>query len=209
MFRTKTELDHGSGTFSHGAGAAIGRQDRRSRRSCRLFVVSLLTFLLFVLGSTEAFSQTEQPELPEGVVPPPLNVISKQEKADLEAERKISNRTKLALEFMDDRLSKSEEYAGKDDFQESLNQLGRFQALVKNTLWYLQENEDDKGSFKNFKRFEMTLRQFLPRLELLHRNMPFRYGYHFREMIKFVRDARTNALEPLFADTVIPEGGSR
>ena len=209
MFRIKTVSGKVPDHLRIGADSVTDLPNGRLVRSIRHLAVSTLTVLMFVLGSTEVLSQTEQPDLPDGVVPPPLNVISKQEKTDLEAERKISNRTKLALEFMDDRLSKSEEFAGKEDFQESLNQLGRFQALVKNTLWYLQENEDNKSSFKNFKRFEMTLRQFLPRLELLHRNMPFKYGYHFREMIRFVRDARTNALEPLFADTVIPEGGSR
>ena len=55
----------------------------------------------------------------------------------------------------------------------------------------------------------MTLREFIPRLELLRRGLPFKYGYHVQKMIAYVVDARTEALEPLFADTVIPEGGSR
>ncbi|QQS41710.1 MAG: hypothetical protein IPM63_01830 [Acidobacteriota bacterium] len=142
-------------------------------------------------------------------MPPPLNLISKQEKEKLGAERKISNRTKLALELMESRLKLSEDAAGKEDFQESLNQLGRFQALVRDTARYLHDNEDNKGSFKNFKRFEQSLREFIPRLELLRRALPFKYGYHVRVMMDFLRDARSSALEPFFGDTVIPEGGSR
>ncbi len=168
-----------------------------------------LLLILCLLPTVSIVAQDVEEGLPEGVVPPPLNVISKQERTELDTEKNLSDRTKLALEFMESRFAKSEESAGKEDFQEALNQLGRFQALIKDTLWFLQKNERDKRSFKNFKRLEMNLRAYLPRLELLHRSMPYKYGYHFREMIRFVREARTDALEPLFADTVIPDGGSR
>lgn len=151
----------------------------------------------------------QETSIPAGVVPPPLNIISKQEKSDLEAERKMKNRTKLALEFIEARLAKSEEAASNEEYQEALDQLGRFQALIRNTSGFLKRNEDNKGSMKNFKRFEISLREFIPRLELLRRELPFKYAYHVRVMMEFVRDTRADALEPFFADTVIPEGGSR
>lgn len=193
-----------------------GQQVATAIRSCDIvrgrgagFLWSLITSLLLLLTfSQPALGQEGDDPLPEGVVPPPLNLISKEEKTGLEAERKISNRTKLALEMIETRLLKSETAAEKEDFQESLDQLGRFQALIRNTYGYLKQNEGDKSSFKNFKRFEMALREFIPRLELLRRDLPYKYGYHVRQMIKFVRDARANALEPFFGDTVIPEGGS-
>lgn len=187
----------------------------RCRPEARRLARTLATAALsaFIAGGilvSNGFGQapTEEAALPAGVVPPPLNVISKQEKEDLAAERKISNRTKLALEFMESRLKLSEDAADREEFQESLDELGRFQALVRDTARYLHNNEDNKGSFKNFKRFEQTLREFIPRLELLRRALPFKYGYHVRVMMDFLRDARTNALEPFFGDTVIPEGGS-
>jgi hypothetical protein len=174
----------------------------------RVFVAFALA-ILCVLTSQTAFSQDAEDRLPEGVVPPPLNLISKEEHTALEAEEKLKNRTKLALGLIESRLSKSETSADKEEFQESLDQLGRFQALIRHTFVFLKNNEGRKDSFKNFKRFEMTLRDFLPRLELLRRELPYKYSYHVEKMILFVRDARSNALEPLFEDTVIPEGGSR
>jgi hypothetical protein len=161
------------------------------------------------IASQTLFAQDQEDRLPEGVVPPPLNLITKEEKAELEAEEKMKDRTKLALNLIELRLAKSENSAEKQQFQESLDQLGRFQALIRHTFVYLKRNENNKGSFKNFKRFEMTLREFLPRLELLRRELPYKYGYHVEKMIIFVRDARSEALEPFFDDTVIPEGGSR
>ncbi|REJ78267.1 MAG: hypothetical protein DWQ47_02045 [Acidobacteria bacterium] len=172
------------------------------------YLAVLFAAIVLLTGST-GFSQTTDEELPPGVVPPPLNLLSKQEKTELESERKMKNRTKLALQFMDDRLKLSEKATETDDFPEALAQLGRFQALIRNTAGYLKGNEGNKGSFKNFKRFEMTLREFIPRLELIRRELPYEYGYHVRELMKFVSDTRMNALEPFFDDTVIPEGGSR
>ncbi|MCO6512372.1 MAG: hypothetical protein J5I65_16430 [Aridibacter famidurans] len=172
-------------------------------------VVSALVAAAFLSSSSFAQAPTEEAAIPAGVVPPPLNIISKQEKESLEAERKISDRTKLALELMESRLKLSEDAATKEEFQESLNQLGRFQALVRDTARYLHNNEESKKSYKNFKRFEQSLREFIPRLELLRRALPFKYGYHVRVMMEYLRDARSNALEPFFDDTVIPEGGSR
>lgn len=178
-------------------------------RKLRKTLSFLFAGVVIILLTVSAFAQTADEPFPEGVVPPPLNVISKQERSDLDAETKMKDRTKLALEFMDIRLKRSEEAASKEEYQVSLDELGRFQALIRDTFRFLKKNESEKGSFKNFKKFEMTLRDFIPRLELLRRELPFKYGYHVRRMIIFVADARMNALEPFFDDTVIPEGGSR
>jgi len=167
-----------------------------------------LALSALALGPVSVAAQETNDDLPEGVVPPPLNLVSKEERTELEAETKMKNRTKLALNLIEARLAKSEGFSEKEDYQESLNQLGRFQGLIRYTFSYLKKNEDEKGSFKNFKRFEMTLREFLPRLELLRRELPYKYSYHVGKMIVFVREARADALEPLFEDTVIPEGGA-
>ena len=182
------------------------------RQTSRLsgFALALaLVLSALALAASPAAAQEANDDLPEGVVPPPLNLVSKQERTELEAEKKMKNRTKLALHLIEARLTKSETFSEKEDYQESLNQLGRFQGLIRYTFNYLKRNENEKGSFKNFKRFEMTLREFLPRLELLRRVLPYKYGYHVGRMIVFVREARADALEPLFEDTVLPEGGAR
>lgn len=190
---------------------ASQRRRHKPRATTPFFTAVLCACIAGAVFTSQGLAQapTEEAALPAGVVPPPLNIISKKEKEGLAAERKISDRTKLALEFMEARLKLSENAADKEEYQDSLDQLGRFQALVRDTARYLHNNEDNKGSFKNFKRFEQSLREFIPRLELLRRELPFKFGYHVRVMMDFLRDARTNALEPFFGDTVIPEGGSR
>ncbi len=167
----------------------------------------LAAVLLSLFLSINTFAQKEK--LPKGVVPPPLAVISKQEMKSLSAETRLKRRTLLAVTLMKARLDKAAEFTEDKEFQKSLNQLGSFYALMRNTLKFLDANEGQRGSFKNFKRFEMSLRKFLPKLALLRRKTPSKYGYHIRRLMKNVRDARSRAIEPLFGDTVIPEGKNR
>lgn len=181
---------------------------RRSRRPlCPIGPAAGIILVLVLFFPAQSYSQVTEIRLPAGVVPPPLNLISKQERKDLELQRSTKKRTKLALELISGRLDNAEEKAAADEFQASLNQLGRFQALIRDTFDFLKAKEGGKKSLKNFKRFEMTLRTFLPRLEILRRGMPFEYSYHVRMLIKFVKDTRAGALEPLYDDTVIPEEG--
>ncbi len=171
-------------------------------RRTSLIYISIFIVLCFAQPS---FSQVEK-DIPKDLVPPPLNIVSKEEIKQLKAEKKMKKRTKLALKMMEFRLMKSEEFVEKNEYAKSLDQIGKFQGLLINTLKYLKRNKRSRGVHKNFKRFEINLREFMPRLEIIRREMPIKYGYHVRKMLVFVRDARTKALSPLFDDTVLSEG---
>jgi len=167
--------------------------------------VSAVKFLLVIfLFSQIIFAQDEEP--PTDAAPPPVRTISKDEKKQLETETNIKKRTQMSLDLMELRLKKAEEFSAQNQFQDSLNELGSFHALLENALKHL--NKNDNGSSKidyNFKRLEIGLRRTVSRLELIFREMPFRYGYYVRKLQKFVRETRAKAIEPLFDDTVVPE----
>ncbi|MDH3528063.1 MAG: hypothetical protein OEQ28_00730 [Acidobacteriota bacterium] len=154
-------------------------------------------------------SLAQEKELPEGVVPPPLSVLSDEESDSLEGETDLKRRTKLAIGFMESRLSSSEASADNEDFQESLQQLGHFEALMNNTYRNLYRNDYKKGALKNYKRFEIALREFIHRLELVRRALPFSHSYHVSELIKSVREVRRKSVDSFYGDTVLPDGQSR
>jgi hypothetical protein len=172
------------------------------------FYFLVITFSLALTFPITAQEEVSYDDRPDDLVPPPLNIISKDESKQLEAEGKMKNRTKLALELMEARLLKSEELLAQNDYGESLNQIGIFQGLLIDTMKFLKRNQNNKGVENNYKRLELQLRDFMPRLELIRREMPYKYGYHIKHMLFFVRDARTRALNPLFDDTVLPEGSN-
>ncbi len=165
------------------------------------FCLLLLTF--YVLLSVSLFAQEDQSEI---TAPPPLKTISKEEKTQLAAQNGVKKYTKLSLELMDARLAKAENFNNQQQYTQMFDQLGGFHALVDDTLDYLNKHDTDSGKIlNNFKRLEISLRQFAPRLELIRRDLPFKYELYVRKLIIFVREARTKAVEPLFDNSVVSD----
>jgi hypothetical protein len=107
---------------------------------------------------------------------------------------------------MEIRLKKAEELNAQGKYSEMFQELGDFHALVDKTLEYLDQNDTGKGKvLNNFKRVEMNLREFLPRLELIRRDLPAKYEFYVRSLAKYVREARSKAIDPLFGNTVIKD----
>jgi len=182
---------------------------KRARVS-RLLSVSSVLFsyralclvLLLCALSTAAGAQTE---IDDEIAPPPLRLISQEEKNRLSSVSDVKQRTKLGLDLMDARLKQAETFDTAENYDQMFIQLGGFHGLMDNMLEFL--NSTDKDSRKvlnNFKRFEIGLRSFTPRLELMRRDLPIKYEKYVRILISNLRKARTKAIEPLFDDSIVP-----
>ncbi len=138
------------------------------------------------------------------IAPPPLRLISQVEKNRLAAESDVKKRTKLGLELMDARLKQAEAFDTNDDHDQMFVQLGAFHGLMDSMLEFLNKSDKDSGKvLNNFKRFEIGLRGFTPRLELIRRDLPLRYEQYVRILIRNLRSTRAKAIEPLFDDSVV------
>jgi hypothetical protein len=165
-----------------------------------------LVLLLFFSAVFSFTANAQENTTITDIVPPPLALISKGETEQLNAEADMKKRTELALELMAHRLKKAETFSNEKKYQESLDELGGFQAIMRDALKYLQRsNTGNKKVLSNFKRFEINLRGFVPRLELVRRVMPQKFGFHVVQLMKSVRKARSNAVEPLFDDNVVSD----
>ncbi len=172
-------------------------------RFCLLLLFATLIFSSTSLSQDVSFKQ----EMPKDAEPPPLKVISKEEREQLGKQTDIKNRTKLSLELMNLRLQNAESFNSKKEFREMFKELGKFHALIDNALWFLSTKDTGNNGkvLNNFKRLEIGLRIFLPRLELIRRELPINYEYYVRNLIISVRDARSKAVDPLFDNTVLPD----
>jgi hypothetical protein len=175
---------------------------RRARRS------SVLIFLVagFLLSSALLVrAQEPTPDLSR-VAPPPIKVLSKEEKDQLASQTDTKKVTKIALALMESRMKKAEEADSQDNFDAMFVELGSFHALMDYTLAFLlDKHSDGKKAFNDFKRYELGLRGFTPRLELIRRDLPIKYEYYVRVLVKYLRDARSKAIDPLFGDSVVRE----
>lgn len=159
-------------------------------------------FLALVFLSSPAFTQAPVPE----TVPPPLRLLSIGEKDQLEAKKGLKDRTKLALDLMAERIANAGAMHAEENYDEVFTELGRFHALMDYTLDFLQDNDRGRGKdLGNFKRFEMGIRKFVPSLELIRREIPPAYEPYVNKLINYVRDARSEAIEPFFGESVLPK----
>lgn len=181
-----------SGTVSNQTGP------RRYMPVFALLVLVLISFpLLNAAQPTDDISQT---------APPPPKVLSKEEKTQLTAITETRKVTKLALELMEVRMKKAEEADARDDFQAMFEELGGFHALMDYTIDFLLDRHGEgKKAFNDFKKYELGLRNFTPRLELLRRNLPYKYEYYVRTLFKYLRDTRAKAIDPMFGEGVVRE----
>ena len=152
-----------------------------------------------------------QPPNPDGdeefdpeAAPPPVRAMSSSERTQLDNLQGLKERTKLALALMSTRLSKAEELNAKSEFSAMYSELGGFHALMDDTLEFLETAPRRDKTLDNLKRFEMTLRGFAPRLALIRREAPHEYDHYVRVLLRYLRDARSKAIEPLFGNSVVP-----
>jgi len=155
-----------------------------------------------------AFSNlyAQQDVIPPDAAPPPLKLLSKSEKQQLAGAKDVKERTKLSLLLMDARVKVAEQYLPQDQLEMVFRELGGFHALVDDALTYLTTSDSNKDKvLDNFKRFELGLRTFTHRLELIRREMPPQREYYVRTLLREMRDARARAVEPLFGNIGISD----
>lgn len=164
----------------------------------RILILSALILLLPCLTFAQTDDDSED-------FPPPVKTLSKEERKALDRETDSRKRTRLAIEFMEKRIAQGERFAAQSAYRAMFFELGVFQGIVEDTLRYLQRSSRGTGrDLDNFKRFEIALRGFTPRLEILRRESPLRYEGYIKSLQKDLREARAEAVKPLFSDTVVP-----
>jgi hypothetical protein len=161
--------------------------------------------------SVSAISQAPEdpavdPNLRVRLAPPPLKLISRQDRERLDRETGVRNRTQLALRIMDERLKAAEALRDTDRMNDLYTELGSFHAIMDDTLDFLENfDQSPRRVLDNFKRLEIGLRRFTPRLELIRRYVPTTHEHYVQSLIRQLRDARTRATDQLYGDTVLPQ----
>lgn len=172
-----------------------------SNNPSKIFIFALFLLLAAHCSPLTASAQDSDAK---PTAPPPLKILSKDEIKQFESVPDIKKRTKLALDLMEIRLKKAETLNSQEQYAEMFTELGAFHALIDKTLAFLDRNDTGGGKIlNNFKRVEISLRAFLPRLELIRRELPAEYELYVRDLAKAVRQARSKAIEPFFGESVV------
>lgn len=175
------------------------KADSRIERYTAKFVIAL-SIMLFST-TTATYAQSSQTD---DLAPPPMRLVSKGERSQLDASIDPKRRVELALMLMAGRMKRAETLKAGEDFENMFLELGGFHGLMDNTLDYLERENRRRGKVLNyFKKYEMGLRGFTPRLELIRRDLPTRYEPYIKTLLRYLRDARSKAIEPFYGDSVV------
>ena len=170
----------------------------RFRTCVRTAAILFFSFVTCHLSLVTVYAQEDE------LAPPPIRTVTKDERAKLNEQADVKIRTKLAIEMMNTHLASAEQLDARADLDGMFRELGGFHGLLDNTLEYLtRHNNDSNKMLDNFKRLEIGLRGFATRLETIRRELPTKYEDYVRTLLKYVREARSRAVDPFFDDNVI------
>lgn len=162
-----------------------------------LFAVAALILLVSVNAHGQLTTETPLP------APPPLKLVTRSERSQLEAARDAKARTRLSLELAEARLSQAEQLTSAQQFESAARQLGIYLGLLEDALRFLKGQTDQKKLRDTYKRFEIALRSHAMRLETMRRSTPSEYSVNIKSITDDTKDVRGEALNGFYGDTVI------
>ncbi len=188
----------------------VGQPNSASINPRSVFITAAFIFLAFagmtllaVEASAQILDQTNTP------APPPLRFVPEDARTRLDAERDIKKRARIGLDLAEERLARAEQLTADGQFDAAAAQLGIYQALIEDTIKYIQVRGRQGGKYRDAsKRMELTLRPHGPRLEVLRRATPSDEAINVKAVYDYVRGARAEALNSFYGDTVLREDPS-
>jgi len=152
-------------------------------------------------------ARAQDPPVQPLTAPPPLKIISRDERAKLDAENDPKGRLRETIALADAHLAKAQEHTTQHDYDGAAKELGNYNALLDYALAFLRPMSRDRNKTRDlYKRLELALRAHGPRLTAMRRSTPLEYAVWIKEVEDFARKGRTEALNSFYGHTVFREG---
>jgi hypothetical protein len=158
--------------------------------------------LLFGVLTVPIFAQPES-RLQE-TAPPPLKVISRVERAQIDEEKDSKERVKTTLELAESHLANAANKTAQQDFDAAAAEAGRYWALLEDVFTFMKTMKTDSNKRRDlYKRIELRLRAHGPQLSLIRRGTPVEHAVWIKQIEDFARQGRTEALNSFYGHTVV------
>jgi hypothetical protein len=136
-----------------------------------------------------------------------MKFISSPERTQLSTSHDAKGRLKTSIEMAETRLLRAEQLTVDQRFMNATSELGIYQAIIEDALSYLGQQKVNSDKTRDlYKKLEIQLRADATRIEAIRRVTPSDYAIHVKAVRDFTDNARTNALNAFFSDTVLPQG---
>lgn len=159
--------------------------------------------LLFATIYVPALSAQEA-HVQEPAAPPPLKIISRLERSQLNEAKDPKARLRTTIELAETHLANAETQTSQHDYDGAAAEAGKYWALLEDAFGFLKTmNRDNNKTRDLYKRLELTLRAHGPRISVMRRGTPSEYAIWIKEIEDFARSGRTEALNSFYGHTVV------
>lgn len=166
-------------------------------------IVLLLAFVC--LPSAQAQS-APQPSPTPLTAPPPLKLITREDKAQLDQAKDPKQKLRTTIELGVVHLTRAEQLTNEANYDAASAEVGMYHALIENALEELAALKRDSNKTRDlYKRLELALRADGPRLTAMRRITPLEFAVWIKKVEDFARAGRTEALNSFYGHTVVRE----
>lgn len=170
---------------------------------CTVRVLAPYLSLVFL---SVPFSVAQDPQHPPLSAPPPLRIISKSERAQIDATRDTKDRLKLLIQLAGIHLAAAEKYTAQANFEAASGEVGSYHVFIETALTFLSTMKRDSNKTRDhYKRLELALRADGPRLTAMRRITPLEFAVWIKKVEDYAREGRTEALNSFYGHTVVRE----
>jgi len=153
-----------------------------------------------------AAAQGQVPAPTQQPAPPPLKLVTPAESAKLSESREAKARIHTTIELAELRLTQAESLTANQQYDNATTVLGGYQGLIENAFQYLSQLKVEPKKLRDiYKQLELALRAHGARIEAMRRLTPVEFGVNLKAIAQFTREARTDALNAFYGDTVVRE----
>lgn len=173
----------------------------------QLNLIASVAVLVFLVTAANA---QETPVAQQPSAPPPAKLITKEDRARVDAAKDIKARLRTTIELAEVHLTEAETRTTQEDYDAASASLGKYHALIEDALKTLDPLSRDQNKTRDlYKRLELALRAQGPRLTAIRRTTPLEYAVWVKELEEFARRGRTDALNSFYGNTVIKDPQTR
>jgi len=137
---------------------------------------------------------------------PPMRLISRSERSQLDETRDAKTRLRATMTFAEEHLVHAENFTEQKKFDEASAELGSYLGLIGDLRDYVSKLNSDKNSTRDICRhLEMDVRPHIPRLAVMRRITPASYSLYIKDAEEFIKDTRAEALDSFYGHSVLRE----
>ena len=162
--------------------------------------------LLTLVCHPSAQAQSAQPSPTPLTAPPPLKLITTEDKARLDQAKDTKQKLRTTIELGGVHLTRAEQLTNEGNYDAASAEVGMYHALIENALEELATLKRDSNKTRDlYKRLELALRADGPRLTAMRRITPLEFAVWIKKVEDFARAGRTEALNSFYGHTVVRE----